>query len=91
MATRWAAMMFWWVSALAPHARLAVRAAGALGIACAVELFQLWRAPWLLAVRATRLGHLVLGSDFDPRDFLAYALGVALAAGLAAAARRVRG
>jgi hypothetical protein len=38
--------------------------------------------PWLDAVRATRLGHLVLGSDFDGRDLLAYAIGVLGAVGL---------
>jgi hypothetical protein len=30
-------------------------------------------------LRATRVGHLVLGSDFDPRDLAAYAVGVAFA------------
>ncbi len=33
-------------------------------------------APTLDAWRATTLGHLVLGSGFDPRDLVAYALGV---------------
>jgi hypothetical protein len=31
-------------------------------------------------VRATQVGHLVLGSGFEARDFAAYAVGVALAA-----------
>ncbi len=81
----WAAMMFWWIGALAPRASIGVRALGALGVAYAVEASQLWRAPWLIALRATRLGHLVLGSDFDARDLLAYAAGVGAAAALAAA------
>ena len=86
----WAAMMFWWVGALAPRASLRARAVAALAIAFAVEAAQLWRAPWLVALRGTRAGHLVLGADFDARDLVAYAAGVACAAALAAtlAARR---
>lgn len=86
----WAAMMFWWTGALAPRASLRARAVAALAIAGAVELSQRWRAPWLVALRATRLGHLVLGADFDARDLLAYAVGVACAAALAAAVAAAR-
>ncbi|MGZ8376976.1 MAG: ribosomal maturation YjgA family protein [Gemmatirosa sp.] len=79
----WAAMMFWWIGALAPRASIGARALWALGVAYVVEVAQLWRAPWLVALRGTRLGHLVLGTDFDARDLLAYAAGVACAAALA--------
>ncbi len=81
----WAAMVFWWIGALAPRASIRVRAACALAVAWTVEAAQLWRAPWLVALRGTRLGHLVLGTDFDPRDLLAYAVGIACAAALAMA------
>jgi hypothetical protein len=47
-----------------------------------VEVSQLYHRPWLDDLRATSFGHLVLGSGFDPRDFLCYLLGVAVAAGL---------
>jgi hypothetical protein len=76
----WAAMIAWWTGALAPRARLAMRSASAYAVCVAVEVSQLYHAPTLDAVRATRLGHLVLGSGFDPRDLAAYALGVAGAA-----------
>lgn len=76
----WAAMLTWWVSALVPRMALGARAALALGACCAVEVSQLYHTPALDAVRGTRLGHLVLGSGFDPRDFAAYALGVLAAA-----------
>ena len=75
----WAAMMAWWVGAMAPRARLVARSAAALGICVAVELSQLIHAPALDALRRTTLGHLVLGSGFDPRDLVAYALGVSAA------------
>ena len=80
----WAAMMFWWMGALAPRASWRTRALAALAVAWLVEIAQLWRAPWLVALRGSRLGHLVLGADFDARDLLAYAAGVACAAALAA-------
>jgi len=78
----WAAMLTWWVSALVPRMALGARAALALAACCAVEVSQLYHAPALDAVRATRFGHLVLGSGFDPRDFAAYALGVFAASAL---------
>jgi hypothetical protein len=80
----WAVMMTFWIGALAPAARRAVRAAAACAICVIVETSQLLHAPWLDALRATRAGHLVLGSGFDPRDLLAYVLGVALASALTA-------
>jgi hypothetical protein len=72
----WAAMIVWWVSALAPHRGLPWRGAAALAVCAAVEFGQRVHTPWLDQLRRTTLGHLVLGSDFDPRDLLAYACGV---------------
>ena len=84
----WAAMMFWWLGAVAPRAKLGLRAMIAYGIAVAVELSQLVHAPWLEVARATRLGRLVLGSGFDPRDLAAYAVGIAGAVAIEAVAVR---
>src|SRR5256885_6324715 len=70
----WAAMVAWWAGALAPGVRLAARSAGAYAVCAAVEVTQLYHAPTLDAIRATRAGRLVLGSGFDARDLLAYAL-----------------
>jgi hypothetical protein len=72
----WAAMIAWWVGALAPRGSLGARSAAALAICVAVEASQLVHTPTLDALRATPVGHLVLGSEFDPRDLAAYALGV---------------
>lgn len=76
----WAAMMLWWMGVLAPRAPLWVRAVAALAVCVAVELSQAVRTPALDAIRSTLVGHLVLGSGFDPRDFIAYAGGVLAAA-----------
>jgi hypothetical protein len=56
----------------------------------AVEVSQLYHAPVVDAVRATRLGHLVLGSGFDARDLAAYAGGIVGAVLLEAALIRRR-
>lgn len=75
----WATMIVWWVSAIAPRTPLANRAAIAYAICAAVELSQRVHTPTLDAIRNVTLGKLILGSGFDPRDFAAYALGVAVA------------
>ena len=84
----WAAMVVWWISAIAPASRLPWRAAVALALCFAVEFGQLWRFPALDALRRTAAGHLVLGSGLDPRDFGAYAAGVLAAVLLERAAKR---
>jgi hypothetical protein len=50
----------------------------AIVIAYAVEFSQLLSIPWLNAMRGTSLGHLFLGSTFNPPDFLAYTSGIFL-------------
>ena len=76
----WAGMIAWWAVALAPRVRLIWRGAGVYLFCVCVEWSQLYHTPALDAIRETRMGRLVLGSGFDPRDLAAYALGVAGAA-----------
>lgn len=52
----------------------------ALGFCYAIELSQLYQAPWLDALRGTLPGRLVLGAGFRWDDLLCYAVGVLLAA-----------
>jgi hypothetical protein len=78
----WGMMIAWGIGAMWPQVGMALRAMLAYAVCAAVEVSQLIHVPWLDAVRATRLGHLVLGSDFDGRDLLAYAIGVLGAVGL---------
>jgi hypothetical protein len=73
-------MIAWWLGAVAPRARLSRRAGVALAVCFAVELSQLYHAPVIDSLRETTLGHLVLGSGFDPRDLASYAVGVLAAA-----------
>jgi hypothetical protein len=76
----WAAMITWWLGALVPRGRLAVRSVAAYAICAAVEASQLYHTPALDSARATLFGRLILGSGFDTRDLFAYALGVLSAA-----------
>ena len=86
----WAAMIFWILSLAAPRARVRMRALAALAVCFGVELSQLLKGPTLDAVRSSTIGHLVLGSDFDARDFVAYTAGVVAAVVLSSAVIGIR-
>lgn len=86
----WAMMIFWISGVIAPGGRIASRAAAALAVCFAVEASQLLEVKWLTSLRHTTPGHLVLGNGFDRRDLIAYAAGVAIAAGGQLAVRRRR-
>lgn len=72
----WAMMVQFGIAFLRPELRPSRVATFALGVSWLVELSQLYQAPWINALRATRLGHLALGSQFHWPDLLAYALGI---------------
>ena len=78
----WASMVVWLLALWRPGASTSWLAFSALAFAIVVELTQLYRAPWLDAVRATTAGALVLGHGFLWSDLACYAIGVGLAAGL---------
>lgn len=80
--TLWATMVVWLLALLWPRTSTVRLASAALAIAVADELSQLYHAPWIDGVRATRLGALALGQGFLWSDLVCYAVGVSLAAGL---------
>lgn len=51
-----------------------------LAVLCcwAIEIFQLYQAPWINEIRATLPGKLILGSGFLWSDMVAYVVGAAL-------------
>ncbi len=55
-----------------------------------VEFAQLLQWPWLVSLRHTRVGALLLGQGFVWADLLAYALGAALAWAIDTVIRRPR-
>lgn len=73
---------------LAPRAPPIRRGGVALAVCVAIELSQAWHPALLDAVRATRMGALVLGRGFLWNDLVAYAIGVAAAAALEVATTR---
>lgn len=73
----WALMVFIGIAFIKPGIRSLRLAGFALGVCYLVEFSQLYQAPWINAIRATTLGHLVLGSTFNSVDLLAYTLGIA--------------
>ncbi|NEQ72882.1 MAG: DUF2809 domain-containing protein [Okeania sp. SIO2C9] len=47
-------------------------------VTCFLEFMQLWKPPFLQAIRATLIGRLLLGNTFVWWDFLYYILGCTL-------------
>ena len=82
----WAMMIVFALGAIATRMRTRQLALWSLLICFGVEFSQLLQAPWLVALRAHPLGHLVLGSHFGWVDLIAYTAGVAVAALVDAAA-----
>ena len=80
--TLWALTAFLGIGFLLPQLSTWRVAALAFGFALVIELSQLYHAPWLDALRHTRLGGLILGFGFLWSDLVCYALGVACGVGL---------
>ena len=72
----WALLVFWLVALLRPRWPVPRVGIGAFGLAVAVEISQLYQAPWLNALRHTTLGGLVLGHGFLWSDVVCYGVGV---------------
>ena len=75
----WAMMIYWIVGGIGPTLAGSRRAIIAVLVCWSVELSQLYHPPWLDGLRDTTIGRLTLGTGFDPRDFAAYAMGIAAA------------
>jgi len=61
-----------------PRWRPAPIAVSVFGATCILEFLQLWHPPLLEWARSYFLGRSLLGTDFDPSDFVYYAAGSAL-------------
>lgn len=84
----WALMVFVGWAFCKPRASTRSIAMLAFATSCLVEFSQLYQAAWLVSIRSTTLGHLVLGSTFSWFDIAAYAAGVLLGALIDAAIGR---
>jgi len=74
----WACAVFQGLGAIFPGLSTWRAALLALFVSTAVELGQLYHAPWIDTIRDTTIGHLALGSGFDPRDLACYTVGVGI-------------
>jgi hypothetical protein len=76
--TLWALAVFLGLGLLLPGASTRMIAVLALAFSAAIELSQLYHAPWIDSIRQTTLGGLVLGFGFVWSDLACYAAGVGL-------------
>jgi hypothetical protein len=74
----WALVVFLGVGFVFCRSSITRVGLAALCIAWCVEALQLYHAPWIDGIRATRLGAMVLGSTFNAPDLIAYAVGIAV-------------
>ena len=72
----WAMMVFWGCCIVRPDAKSWQLAGTALWFCYAVELSQLYHAPWIDEIRHTRMGSLILGFGFKPSNLICYTAGV---------------
>ena len=87
----WALMLFLVVSFVLAGRPLFQRCIIPLVLAFAVEVSQLYHAPWIDGIRSTTLGGLVLGFGFLWSDLVCYLVGIAAGALIELTMRRWRG
>ena len=87
----WALMLFLVVSLVLAGRPLFLRYIISLILAFAVEVSQLYHAPWIDSIRNTTLGGLVLGFGFLWSDLVCYLVGIAAGALIELTIRRWRG
>jgi hypothetical protein len=71
----WALMVFLLVAMIFNHWKTTKVAFAGLAFCYAIEISQLYHAPWIDQIRETTLGGLVLGFGFLWTDIVAYTLG----------------
>ncbi len=76
----WALMLFLVVSFMLVGRPLVQRCGIALALAFAVEISQLYHAPWIDGIRNTTWGGLMLGFGFLWSDLVCYTVGIAAGA-----------
>ena len=72
----WAVMIYLFASLLLNGRKPSQIALLSLSFCYLIEISQLYHAPWIDAIRNTRLGGLVLGFGFLWTDIIAYTMGI---------------
>lgn len=78
----WALMVYFIFGFLFNKKSVMVIALLAIGFSFGIEISQLYHAAWIDAIRATRMGGLVLGFGFLWSDLLCYTVGVSVGVGI---------
>jgi hypothetical protein len=76
--TLWALVAFLAIALVLPGASTLLTGCLAMSFSVAIELSQLYHAPWIDHIRQTTLGALILGFGFLWSDLACYAVGVGL-------------
>lgn len=74
----WATMVFFGLRTAFYRKPVVMVATYALVASCMIELLKLYRAPWILSIHRTTLGHLVFGHVFSWQNLIAYTAGIAI-------------
>ena len=72
----WSVMIYLLMRTIFIHASIIGIAAWSLTFCFAIEISQLYQAPWINQIRSTLPGHLILGQGFLWSDLLAYTAGI---------------
>lgn len=72
----WAAMIYCGFRVIGAHKKLEWALACSILFCFGIEISQLYQADWILAIRETRLGGLVLGRGFLFVDLIRYVVGI---------------
>ena len=72
----WAMMVFCCWRIVLSRRKLTTVAITALVTSCAVEFSQILSPDWLLKIRSTFIGHMLLGQGFLWSDLIAYTIGI---------------
>ena len=84
----WAMMVYCCFRIVLIRKPLVISAAAALIASFAVEFSQMLTPDWLVKIRSTFLGHMLLGQGFLWSDLLAYTIGISVIYGLTALIRQ---
>ncbi|WP_211236766.1 DUF2809 domain-containing protein [Sporocytophaga myxococcoides] len=74
----WAAMIYFGIAFIFNRRSMSFIAMLSLTFCYCIEVSQFYHAPWIDAIRHTRIGALILGFAFLWSDILAYTLGISI-------------
>ena len=84
----WAMMVYCCFRIVLIRKPMIISAVAALITSFAIEFSQMLTPDWLVKIRSTFLGHMLLGQGFLWSDLLAYTIGIAVVYGLTALIRQ---